>query len=193
MLWFASCRRNPFTSKIAPNSMHSALNHRHEVSTHPNRSDLTGHFVALFRTEPASTKGKEICRQQFASVKKSKRGKKHLAFTAQIHLRLSSEWKEQQRGHHQQLTSVNVQFPVQIHDIKPFIEQDISIPPSLLSSVGHPDRGKEYVILDDASDKYRRLKSACVYWHNLILYLLGEKKYIVGHWNCKITLILAHR
>ena len=37
--------------------------------------------------------------------------------------------------------------------------------------------------------KNRRLTSVCVYCHNLIFYLLGEKKFMVEQWNSNITLI----
>lgn len=37
--------------------------------------------------------------------------------------------------------------------------------------------------------KKRCLKSACVYCHNLIFTLVGEKKYMFGDWSCNITLI----
>lgn len=37
--------------------------------------------------------------------------------------------------------------------------------------------------------KKRCLKSACVYCHNLIFTLVGEKKYMFGDWSSNITLI----
>lgn len=41
------------------------------------------------------------------------------------------------------LTSVDIDCSVWIHNIKAFIKQDVGIPPSLLPSIGHPNKDNE--------------------------------------------------